>query len=50
MKKQESKKLTLARETVRNLETAELGQVEGGVAAPGKVSSDNRLCTLSRIC
>ena len=49
MKKQESKKLTLARETVRNLERVELGQVEGGVA-PGKVSSDNRTCTFSRVC
>jgi hypothetical protein len=52
MKKQESKKLTLTRETLRTLEGIALGQVAGGLAVenPGKVSSDNRACTFSRTC
>jgi len=51
MKKQESKKLTLTRETLRTLEAIELGGVAGGlVENPGRVSSDNRACTYSRTC
>ncbi len=52
MKKHESKKLTLARETVRTLAGGELGKVLGGLAAPavGIVSSDDRQCTYSRLC
>jgi hypothetical protein len=51
MKKQESKKLTLTRETLRTLEGIEPGQIAGGLADnPGKVSSDNRACTFSRTC
>jgi hypothetical protein len=49
MKKQEPKKLTLTRETVRHLEKLELEQVAGGLEA-GRVSSDNRDCTYSRTC
>ena len=44
MKKTESKKLTLARETVRVL-NGDLQDVKGGI-----VSSDNRQCTYSRNC
>jgi hypothetical protein len=50
MKKQESKKLTLTRETLRTLEGIELGQVAGGLADAGRVSSDNRACTYSQAC
>jgi hypothetical protein len=52
MKKQESKKLTLTRETLRTLEGIELGRVAGGLADAdaGRVSSDNRACTYSRTC
>jgi hypothetical protein len=44
-KKQDSKKLTLNRETVRLLETPELDGVAGGI-----ISSDNLQCTFSRRC
>jgi hypothetical protein len=51
MKKHDSKKLTLARETVRTLAGGDLGKVLGGLAAEvGIVSSDNRDCTYSRAC
>ena len=50
MKKQESKKLALNRETVRNLEAIELEQVIGGLAQAPIISSDNRACTYSRTC
>jgi hypothetical protein len=51
MKKQERKKLTLSRETVRNLEGVELVAVKGGYALIAPiVSSDNRECTYSRTC
>lgn len=49
MKKHDSKKLTLARETVRTLAGGELGKIAGGLVAP-IVSSDNRDCTYSRAC
>jgi len=50
MKKTESKKLTLSRETVRTLD-GYLQDVQGGVAsAVGIVSSDDRACTYSRQC
>ena len=48
MKRQETKKLTLTRETLRTLEAIELGGVAGGEV--GRVSSDNRACTYSRAC
>jgi hypothetical protein len=48
MKRQETKKLTLTRETLRILEAAELGGVAGGEV--GRVFSDNRACTYSRAC
>jgi hypothetical protein len=44
MKKTESRKLTLARETVRVLD-GDLRDVKGGI-----VSSDNQECTYSRKC
>jgi hypothetical protein len=44
MKKTESKKLTLSRETVRTLD-GYLQNVKGGI-----VSSDDRACTYSRNC
>jgi hypothetical protein len=51
MKRQETKKLTLSRETVRNLEGRELAAVEGGFAQIAPiVSSDNRACSYSRAC
>jgi hypothetical protein len=50
MKRQETKKLALSRETVRNLEAAELEQVAGGLAVAPIVSSDNRACSYSRAC
>jgi hypothetical protein len=51
MKKQETKKLTLSRETVRNLEGVALANVKGGLAQIAPiVSSDNRDCTYSRTC
>ena len=51
MKKHDSKKLTLARETVRVLAGGELGKVGGGLAQQvGIVSSDDRQCTYSRAC
>jgi hypothetical protein len=50
MKKTESRKLMLAKETVRNLD-GYLQEVMGGVAsAVAIVSSDNRACTYSRQC
>ncbi len=50
MKKTESKKLTLSRETVRTLD-GYLQDVKGGVASGvAIVSSDNRACTYSRQC
>jgi hypothetical protein len=48
MKKTESRKLTLSRETVRTLD-GYLRDVKGG-AVVGIVSSDNRACTYSRNC
>jgi hypothetical protein len=48
MKKTESRKLTLSRETVRTLD-GYLQDVKGGEAV-GIVSSDNRDCTYSRNC
>lgn len=45
MKKHETKKLTLARETVRHLVTEDLAQVAGGI-----VSSDNKACTFTLKC
>jgi uncharacterized Fe-S cluster-containing MiaB family protein len=48
MKKTESRKLTLSRETVRTLD-GYLRDVKGGVAV-GIVSSDDRACTYSRNC
>jgi hypothetical protein len=48
MKKNESKKLTLSRETVGTLD-GYLQDVKGG-AAVGIVSSDDRACTYSRNC
>ncbi len=50
MKKQESKKLALHRETLRALEGTELAPVAGGLQEVGRVSSDNRACTYSRLC
>jgi hypothetical protein len=51
MKKHDSKKLSLARETVRTLAGGELGKVAGGLALQvGIVSSDDRQCTYSRAC
>lgn len=51
MKKHDSKKLTLARETVRTLAGSDLGKIAGGLAAVEPiVSSDNRECTYSRNC
>jgi hypothetical protein len=51
MKKHDSKKLTLARETVRILAGGELGKVAGGLAnVVGIVSSDDQDCTYSRLC
>jgi hypothetical protein len=47
MKKTESRKLTLSRETVRTLD-GYLQDVKGGAVAI--VSSDNRACTYSRQC
>ena len=44
MKKTQSRKLTLARETVRTLDGG-LENVQGGI-----VSSDNQACTYSRKC
>lgn len=44
MKKSTTKKLSLARETVRNLEATGLEQVAGGI-----VSSDNKTCTYSKL-
>jgi hypothetical protein len=44
MKKTESRKLMLSRETVRTLD-GYLQDVKGGI-----VSSDNRACTYSRQC
>jgi hypothetical protein len=50
MKKTESRKLKLSRETVRTLD-GYLQGVKGGVASDvGIVSSDNRDCTYSRKC
>jgi hypothetical protein len=49
MKRQETKKLALTRETLRILETVELEGVAGGEVV-GRVSSDNRACTYSREC
>jgi hypothetical protein len=49
--KKETKKLTLSRETVRNLDGAELVPVKGGYAQIAPiVSSDDRACTYSRNC
>jgi hypothetical protein len=45
MKKHDSKKLSLNRETVRHLEGAELRDVIGGI-----VSSDNAMCSYSKKC
>jgi hypothetical protein len=45
MKKMATKKLSLARETVLNLE-AELKEAVGG---SGIISSDNKSCTYSRV-
>jgi hypothetical protein len=51
MRKHDSKKLTLARETVRTLAGGELGKVAGGLLQQvGIVSSDDRECTYSRAC
>lgn len=51
MKKHDSKKLTLARETVRTLAGGDLGKAAGGLApVAGIVSSDDRACTYSRAC
>jgi hypothetical protein len=51
MKKHDSKKLTLARETVRILAGGELGKVAGGLGnVAGIVSSDDQDCTYSRLC
>jgi hypothetical protein len=47
MKKQETKKLTLSRETVRNLEGVALTNVQGGVTVP---TSDGRTCQETRTC
>jgi hypothetical protein len=45
MKKHETRKLSLNRETVRHLEGADLKDVIGGI-----VSSDNITCTYSKKC
>lgn len=51
MKKHDTRKLTLARETVRALAGGELGKFAGGLAQHvGIVSSDNQDCTYSRAC
>ncbi len=51
MKKHDTRKLTLARETVRTLAGGELGKIAGGLAQNvGIVSSDNEDCTYSRQC
>lgn len=51
MKKHDSKKLTLARETVRTLAGGDLAKIDGGLAnVVGIVSSDNQDCTYSRAC
>jgi hypothetical protein len=46
MKKSTPKKLSLARETVANLETRELDGIAGG---SGIISSDNKACSFTRI-
>jgi hypothetical protein len=44
-------KLALSRETVCNLDLMDLKDAKGGLAKDaGKVSSDNRDCTYSRLC
>jgi hypothetical protein len=51
MKKHDTRKLTLARETVRILAGGELGKAAGGLGdVAGIVSSDDRACTYSRLC
>jgi hypothetical protein len=51
MKKNEQKKLTLSRETVRTLDVSGLAAVKGGALQQvGIVSSDDRACTYSRNC
>jgi hypothetical protein len=51
MKENDTRKLTLARETVRTLAGGELGKVAGGLGnVVGIVSSDNEDCTYSRAC
>jgi len=45
MKKHDTKKLTLARETVRTLVAVDLEKAAGGI-----VSSDNRACTFTQKC
>jgi hypothetical protein len=51
MKEHDTRKLTLARETVRTLAGGEFGKIAGGLAnVVGIVSSDDRECTYSRAC
>lgn len=51
MKKHDTRKLTLARETVRTLAGGELGKVAGGLGNVAPiVSSDDQDCTYSRQC
>jgi len=45
MKKDNTKKLTLARETVRTLVAGDLEKALGGI-----ISSDNRTCTFTQKC
>ncbi len=48
MKKQETKKLALSRETVRNLEGIALTDVQGGVTTVP--TSDGRTCLETKTC
>lgn len=51
MKKETPKKLTLARETVRRMETGQLSQAQGGAqpfTSPSVCFSGNEDCCISR--
>ncbi|HEX4494727.1 MAG TPA: hypothetical protein VIE43_03570 [Thermoanaerobaculia bacterium] len=50
MKKNERKKLTLSRETVRSLEKSGLAAIQGALLPVSPVSSENVVCTDTRTC